>query len=234
MALSKLQKAGIKTMTRGMVEALGDSPAEKEVKEYWYELNAEKIAAEDAPSLTNLGRLDEFAKTPRDTGSDLVRQTVGKPPMFGKDKWADKMAGVPLVYGALVQAHSALFKPGSYENLGSVFVISTDPKNQRNISYLRGVAAKISEMKDPTNPVPDDMDYIITRLRKDQGYFCGQVGASTAGDGSTWCGTFTFEKQSSLPTGRIPDDRIVPFLLVDQPKTNVNLALRLIPKEFYS
>jgi hypothetical protein len=234
MALGKLQKIGVKQMTRAMVDQLGDTPRELELKQYWYELNGEKVAAEDAPNQTDLARLDEFAQTPRDTDTDFARQTVGKPPLLSKAKWADKVANAPLVYGAVVQAHSALFKPGNNANVGAVVVISTDPKRIHDVKYLRDVADKISQMKDPTNPVPDDMMKLIKVLRNDSSIFCWQVGASTADDDATWCATYAFADQSALPTNRIPDNRIVPFLLMDTPRDNVSIDLKLIPKEYYS
>lgn len=234
MALGIMYKAGVRQMTREMIDAMGDSPLERDMKEYWYSLHGEEAAAEDAPNPTDLARLEEFAKTPRDENSAFFRDTAGKAPWIGKKEWREGCVNGPLVFAAVVQANNALFKPGAGTSLPAVFVVSTDPRNARNVEYLECVANEIHEMKDPTNPVPDDMQELIQTLRTDRGYFCFKVGASTADDDATWCATYTFDDKAALPTGRIPDNEIVPFILTDAPVENQFIGLKLIPEKYYA
>jgi hypothetical protein len=233
MALGKMQQAAIKAMSRAQVDAMGDSPKELEVKEYWYSVHANEVTLADTPNTALLERLDGFVAVPRSADTQFIQDVAGKLPLFGKDKVLNKLAAAPLLYGAVVQAHHALFKSGNYQNLGSVIVISLAQSHMRDVSYLSDISARIAELKSAP-AVPEDMKKLIADLRKDTGYFCHKVASSVSPDNETWCATFTIESQAILPMNRITDEKIIPFLLKETPQENQFIQLAIIPGKYYS
>jgi hypothetical protein len=232
MAFGKMQQAAIKAMPRAQVDAMGDSPKELEVKEYWYSVHADEVRSADTPNTIRLERLDGFVATPRSVDTPFIQDVAGKLPLFGKDKVLNKLAAAPLLYGAVVQAHHALFKSGNYQNLGSVVVISLAQSHMRDVGYLTDISTKIAELKN-ASAVPEDMKKLIADLRKDTGYFCHKVASSLSADGETWCATFTIENQTVLPMSRIADEKIIPFLLKEPPQENQFIPLAIIPGNYY-
>lgn len=233
MALGKMQQMAIKQMTREAIDAMGDSPKEIEVKEYWYSVHAEDIKLAETPNIVNFEKLNAFVQTPRATSTDFIRDCAGKLPMFGKDKVLNALASAPLVYGAVVQAHHALYKSGNYQNLACVVIVSLNNDHMRNVEYLRRVADYIYELRD-AQTIPEDMQAIVKELRKETGYFNHKVPESVAYDNETWCATFTIENQNVLPMNRISDDKIIPFLLKETPIENQFIQLAIIPQKYYS
>ena len=182
---------------------------------------------------TDLDRLLPYRSTPRSTESDFFKETAGKPPLFGKDKWRERMSTAPLIYGAVVQANSDLWLPGSNEFYPAVFVFALDSAHIYDTDRLRAMAEKISGMKESSS-VPQDCKEFIEILRDDQSEFCFPLGASLSGGADAWCVTYKFEKQTVLPGNRLPEDGIVPFLLEAPPKKQMPIQLLAIPGKYYS
>ena len=72
---------------------------------------------------TDLNKLTPYRSTPRSAESCFFRDVAGKAPFFGREKWREKYANAPMVYGAVVQANSDLWLPGTGEYLPEVFVL---------------------------------------------------------------------------------------------------------------
>ncbi len=186
----------------------------------------------DTAVLTDLNKLVSYRSTPRSTESGFFRDVAGKAPLFGKDKWREKFANAPLIYGAVVQANSALWLPGQEEYLPAVFVFALDSAHIYNVEWLTATAKAISEMKDSAD-VPADSREFIGILRDDQSEFCFPLGASLAAGADAWCVTYKFDKQNILPGSRLPEDGIVPFLLETRPKKQLPIQLAPIPGTYY-
>lgn len=182
---------------------------------------------------TDLNRLTPYRSTPRSTESGFFRDVAGKAPLFGKDKWRGKFANAPLIYGAVIQANSALWLPGAEEHLPAVFVFALDSAHIYNVGWLTATAEAVSKMK-VNDTVPADCREFIDILRDDQSEFCFPLGASLAAGADAWCVTYKFDKQTILPGNRLPEDGIVPFLLEAQPKKQMPVQLSPIPGKYYS
>lgn len=165
-------------------------------------------------------------------GKRLFRDVAGKAPFFGREKWREKYANAPMIYGAVVQANSDLWLPGTGEYLPAVFVFALDSPHIYDVEWLRGTAEKISEMK-VSGAVPADCQEFIHILRDDQSEFCFPLGDSLADGADAWCVTFKFHKQTILPGNRLPEDGIVPFLLEARPKKQIPVQLTPIPGKYY-
>lgn len=181
---------------------------------------------------TDLNKLAPYRSTPRSTESDFFRDVAGKAPLFGKDKWRDKFANAPMIYGAVVQANSGLWIPGTEDYLPAVFVFALDSAHIYDTEWLMDTAEKISEMK-VNDAVPADCREFITILRDDQSEFCFPLGDSLSGGADAWCVTYKFDKQTILPGNRLPEDGIVPFLLEAKPKKQIPIQLAVIPGKYY-
>ena len=181
---------------------------------------------------TDLNKLAIYRSTPRSTESDFFQDVAGKPPLFGKDKWRKKYATAPLIYGAIVQANTALWLPGKEEYLPAVFVFALDNAHIYDIEWLTATAENISKMK-ISSTVPKDCQEFINILRDDQSEFCFPLGSSLAEGAEAWCVTYKFDKQTILPGNRLPEDGIVPFLLEAKPKKQIPIQLAVIPGKYY-
>ena len=181
---------------------------------------------------TDVSKLAVYAATPRSTEGDFFKDVAGKAPLFGKEKWKQKIAGAPLIYGAVVQANADLWVPGKGNYLPAVFVFALDAAHQYDVTWLKETAEKISTMKQGKD-VPADCKEFISILRDDHSEFCFPLGNSLAGGATAWCVTYKFEQQTALPGNRLPEDGIVPFLLDDAPKKQIPIQLRLIPSKYY-
>lgn len=181
---------------------------------------------------TDLSQLTRYRSIPRETEGAFFTEVAGKAPLFGKEKWKEKFATAPLIYGAVVQANHALWLPGKEEFIPAVFVFALDDTHIYNVEWLTETAKKVSEMK-KSDTVPADCKEFIDILRDDQSIFCFPLGASLAEGADAWCVTFQFEKQTILPGNRLPEDGIVPFLLDAPPKKQIPIQLRAIPGKFY-
>ena len=191
---------------------------------------AERRKATAVP--TDLDKLISFRSTPRNTDSEFFRAVAGKAPLFGKDKWREKFANAPIIYGAVVQANNALWLPGTEEYLPAVFVFALDSAHIYDVEWLTATAEAINEMKG-SDAVSADCQEFIDILRDDQSEFSFPLGASLAGGAVAWCVTYKFDKQTLLPGNRLPEDGIVPFLLEAQPKKQIPIQFAVIPGKYY-
>lgn len=181
---------------------------------------------------TALDKLTPYRSTPRGTESAFFRDVAGKAPLFGKDKWREKFANAPMIYGAVVQANSGLWLPGTEDYLPAVFVFALDSAHMYDVEWLKATAEKISEIK-VSDAVPADCREFIDILRDNQSEFCFPLGASLAGGADAWCVTYKFDTQTILPGNRLPEDGIVPFLLEARPKKQIPIQLAAIPGKYY-
>lgn len=181
---------------------------------------------------TDLSKLTAYQGTPRNTENDFFKDVAGKAPLLGKGKWKEKFANAPLIYGAVVQANSDLWLPGSNEFYPAVFVFALDNAHIHDTEWLTATAKKISEMKED-GTVPADCKEFMDVLRDDQSEFCFPLGSSLADGANAWCVTYKFVKQTILPGNRLPEDGIVPFLLEAQPKKQIPILLSPIPGKYY-
>ena len=162
----------------------------------------------------------------------FFRAVAGNAPWLFKDRWKKKYTESPVIYAAVVQANSALWRPGDNDYYPAVFVFALDKKYTYDVEWLSQMAEKISELSDsPT--VPDDCRKLINTLRDSQSEFCFRIGKSVSGDADAWCATYKFDKQSALPRKALPSDGIVPFLLKANPVENQFVDFKLIPFELY-
>ena len=181
---------------------------------------------------TRLDRLKPYLQTPRDMETPFFRAVAGNAPWLFKDRWKKKYTESPVIYAAVVQANSALWRPGDNDYYPAVFVFALDKKHTYDVEWLSQMAEKISELSDsPT--VPDDCRKLINTLRDSQSEFCFRIGKSVSGDADAWCATYKFDKQSALPRKALPSDGIVPFLLKANPVENQFVDFKLIPSELY-
>ncbi len=181
---------------------------------------------------TDLNKLVSYRSTPRSTESSFFKDVAGKAPLFGKDKWREKFANAPLIYGAVVQANSALWLPGREIYLPAVFVFALDNVHIYDTEWLTNTAKAISEMK-VSSAVPADCREFIEILRDDQSEFCFPLGTSLATGADAWCVTYKFDKQTILPGNRLPENGIVPFLLEGQPKKQMPIQMTPVPGTYY-
>ena len=172
--------------------------------------------------------LDPYRNTPRDIDSAFVKDVISLNSSYLTKK--QKYADAKIVYGAVVQAHHGLWTPGDYGHMAAVFVFALD-EHVYDVEWLLDVAEKISEMKESSN-VPEDNREFITTLRDDQSVFGYKVGASICGDAYAWCTTYAFMEQKVLPDTYLPQNKIVPFLLMKTPEYLADLEI--IPAKYYN
>ena len=131
------------------------------------EQQAEKQRLIDA---IDLGKLDKY-KNARSTEDDFVNEVA----KFNKmpDKKKQKLETAPLVYGRVVQAHSALFKPDpkNKSGCGIVFLYALDDAHRYDEEWLAKTANRISEMKESVNnQPPGTMEKIFHLLKLDNNF----------------------------------------------------------------
>ena len=210
----------------------GFKPAAKILEKKAAEAEAmERLRAESARSL-QLDKLTQYVSTPRSIDTEFFKETAGKAPMLGKDKWANKMANTKIVCGAVVQANSDLYLPKDGTYLPMVVVFTTDSTKAMDIEWLNQIAEMIRVIKESAD-VPQDCKKLINALRADEGRFCFKVGASLAGLNDVWCATYTIDKQTLLPNRCIPQEKVIPFLLEEAPKEGYTPRLLMIPSKYY-
>ena len=179
-------------------------------------------------NVVHLERLDADKKTPRDPKSAFVKKAVK-----GNK---NVIAEAPLVYGAVVQAQNTLWEPFKNYNCGTVIVFTLDERYRYDTAYLTEMAGKISaSKKDDTNA---DTKALRDNLLNTRSVFCNKVGQSIAGDVDVWCCTYFIKDTKLLPKMFIPNDRILPFLVMSELKEGNKVftqgsPIELINKDFY-
>lgn len=178
-------------------------------------------------------RLLPHLATPRDVNGEFFLATAGKKPLFGKDRWEESMANMPIVYAGIVQASSSAWSPiEDRARYGMVVVLATDAAHMHDKEWAVATADKISQLKN-TKDVPHDCKKLIAELRNSQSSFCLRVGESISGGATAWCATKFFdEAPTQLPNACLPSDRILPILLREEPKENHFLQSMFIPVKF--
>ena len=82
--------------------------------------------------------------------------------------------------------------------------------------------------------LPEDCRDFIRILSMDSSTFGLQLG-ETLNDGAVaWCATYSLWDQSKLPMAQIPHNKIIPFLLIGDPKGNISNEALLIPPAYYT
>jgi hypothetical protein len=188
---------------------------------------ARGLVSADAVTLDNpimLEKLTPHISAPRDLADPILKDSAG---LLGNK---NALVSAPLVYGAVVQAHHVLWKPGSFKAT-AVLVIAADEAHRNDITWLTNVADRISQMKGGVG-VPPDMEKLIKSLRVGGGYFCEKIGASLAEDACAWCGVMDIN-QKLLPKTYIPSIKIIPFFLTKEPSATASLCGKLIPAKYY-
>ena len=199
---------------------------------YKHREEARKRHEEKMKNEVHLERLDEYKNTPRDPKTAFAKKAI-KTGMFGSN---GNTVDAPLVYGAVVQAQSSLWKPFRNNNSGMVVVFTLDEKYKYDIEWLTQMANKISETK--KEEVDQDMQTIKENLLNTRSIFCNKVGKSMAGDVEVWCGTYIVKDTKMLPKMFIPNNKILPFLVTEELKDGNKVfttgsPFKLINKEFY-
>ena len=120
-----------------------------EYRVIYAEQQAEKQRIAEA---VDLSLLDKFKKIRTPDFIDEVTK-------FNKlsDKKKQKLEDAPLVYGRVVQAHSALFKsdPKNKNGCGIVFLYALDDAHRYDEEWLAKTANRISNMKETVNNQPE-------------------------------------------------------------------------------
>ena len=85
---------------------------------------------------TRLDRLKPYLQTPRDMETPFFRAVAGNAPWLFKDRWKKKYTESPVIYAAVVQANSALWRPGDNDYYPAVFVFALDKKHTYDVEWL--------------------------------------------------------------------------------------------------
>lgn len=239
--MSKLFSSQIKAATQDWVENMTLEDIENmekqgcDMTEYRkrYEEHKAKVKAEYERRLALLdySKLKPYMDTPRDPESDFIKDTIAIGKFFSKEK--AKLPDAKIIYGAVVQAHSALWESRKGGSVAAVFVFAMDDKHMYDQEWLLDIASKISELKQ-SNDVPKDNEKFIKTLRDDQSMFCFKLGESLCGDADAWCGTYVINKQEALPDSCLPVTRILPLLIREYPKFDYLASFELIPAKYYT
>jgi len=189
---------------------------------------ARQRKAEKMTNIVHLERLDEHKKTPRDPKSTFVKK--------GVKGNKNVIVEAPLVYGAVVQAQSTLWEPFKNYNSGMVIAFTLDERYKYDIAYLTEMAGKISESKNQNTY--EDTKALRDNLLNTRSVFCNKVGQSISGDVEVWCCTYFVKDTKLLPKMFIPNNKILPFLVMEKLKEGNKIftqgsPVELIKKDFY-
>ena len=231
----------------------------------YQERQAEKQRIADS---IDVSLLDKYKNT---RSADFIDEIAKFNKMSNKKK--QNLEQAPLVYGKVVQAHSALFKsdPKNKSRCGIVFLYALDDAHRYDKEWLAKTANRISEMKKSVNNqppttmekifrtlkwdngflfsitvgtmmekkrvkfLPEDSRDFIRILCLDSGSFYFKLGETLSDGADAWCTTYALLDQSKLPNAQIPHDRIIPFLLTEDPSkyNGADDAAQLIPPAYY-
>lgn len=200
-------------------------------RKYEARVAAEAKRIQDSIDKQDLSMLDAYKNTPRDENSAFILDVYQIAEPSKKEKL--KILDARIVYGAIVQAHHALWKPGDNDESTALVLVFSTGTSQYNVERLKEVAGQIAELKE-SGDVPTDCQKLIKMLRDDQSIFCYKVGDSLSHGEDMWCATQVIKKQSALPDSFIPATRIVPFLLIDEPQDDWMVQLEMIPAKYYT
>jgi len=269
--LSKMQEKATQEWAKNLTleqieeqERLGVDMSEYRI--IYEEQQSEKQRLIDAIDLSKLDKIKN-ARTP---------EFIDEVAKFNKlsDKKKPLLEQAPLVYGKVVQAHSALYKanPKNKDGGGIVFLYALDDKHRYDEEWLTKTAKRISEMKDSydnqpesmmekifrllsisdgfiyqitvgnmikkkkTKFLPEDCRNFIRTLSNDSSSFGLKLGESLSDGADAWCATYSLCDQNKLPMAHIPHNKIIPFLLTEDPKGygGISDVAQLIPPTYYT
>ena len=117
-----------------------------------------------------------------------------------------------------------------------VVVFTLDEQYQYDTAYLTEMAQKISASKQES--LNEDMKILKDKLLNTRSVFCNKVGQSISGDVEVWCCTYFIKDTKLLPKMFIPNDKILPFLVLEELKEGNKIftqgsPIELINKDFY-
>ncbi|WP_313529387.1 hypothetical protein [Anaerotignum sp.] len=136
--------------------------------------------------------------------------------------------------------------------LAAALVFALDDKHKYDVDWLKETAKKIDQMR-KNESVPEDCREFIDMLQLEQQQLCFATGSELAGgelmhfhsemcfqlgsslvqDANAWCVLYKFKTQDLLPSNRLPEDGIVPFLLLTPPKKKTPIHFAEIPSKYY-
>ncbi len=193
---------------------------------------AENKKKREAAGETDLSMLDAYRRTPRDVNSDFIRETVGKPPLFGKAKWTEKYANAEIIFPVLLQCSPQLHKVGNLENALIALIYASDSAHKDNYDFLRETADKLVKMREGKMEAPKSLKKVIKDLNKPTSSFYHVVEIPEFENATLHLATYFLTSQSSLPGSVIPNDRVLPALLLEDITPKVFHFL-LIDGKFY-
>ncbi len=211
-------------------------------------------AVDDAliPNKTNIRKISNMVLECRDPQSQIIKDTVGKPPLIGnKEAWADGIRNADVVFTSVVQCHPQLWEkvidditPAAY-----VLVYSLNPQYSQNIEVLKKVSGLLNEFtdmelydveekysdamvelyKDLDNPESRPHVELDTSLLKEIGITDEKCGIRVV--------TGFIYTDTPLPNKRLPSDGLLPFIRFREKDfgtdDNFGYAMRLIPAKYY-
>jgi hypothetical protein len=139
-----------------------------------------------------------------------------------------------------VKAEKYLYEPNKLGNLKIWLVFTLDERYKYDKEWLKNMAAKVLEVcKSPD--VPEDMRTFATNLADTNKFFSYKVGVSVAGDTEVWCCTYAVDNTKELPKLFLPNEELLPFIVLKQPleeKNYISLTtgklLGLVNKDLYA
>lgn len=232
------------------------------LKEMYLEIQAKEEAADNLRftmekideslihNKTNITKLESLIDDLRNPDSEIIRDTVGKPPMMGKDKWREDIKNSDLLYASVVQCHPQLWEkiisditPAAY-----VFVYSQNPEYMRDIETLKKVSLLLNEFRDmDENEVKEEYSKKMFKLYKDlndpqssihtilDNTLLEEIGITE--DTDIRAATNFIYDDTPLKNECLPSDGMLPFLRFKEKgfgeDANFAYATRLIPSKYY-
>lgn len=178
-------------------------------------------------------KLDKFIACPRELEGEF-KEIAGNPPLFGiigRAEWETEMKNAPLIYASVIQANSALYKPGNEMYLSAVLLFAEDEAHLRNMEWLKKTTEKIHELAE-NEDVPAGAETFLSALEDDEGGFCIRLPECLSDGATAWCVVYKFARQTDLPNTYLPHDNIIPMFLKSARYAYTG-GLVMIPAKYY-
>ncbi len=227
---------------------------EKALDEAAYKLRftMEQVDASLIPNKTDVSKLTSMISEFRNPSSQIIRDTVGKPPKLGnKGKWEDGIKNSDIIFASVVQCHPQLWKKvtGNITPASYLFVFSLNPKYSQNLEVLKKVSKLLNDFRDmERSEVKSNYSKEMLKLHSDLNNpsstphtvldttLLTKVGITDEMSDIRITNGFIYDN-TPLPNKRLPSDGILPFLRFKEKGfgTNVSFsyAMRLIPAQYY-
>lgn len=185
----------------------------------------------------SLAKLKSCEVTPRDLESSFFKEITANIWRFSKlisGGWKQKYQNAPIVYGALVQAWDQMREPG--EGSGAMVVVFATDSHKDDANRLAEVASKVQDLRDWKSniQITDDTKQLIADLEDHQSIFCHKLNSNIVWNAEAWCCVVFIDDQKDLPKWFIPDEEIIPFLLIGNVKEDYSPDLVLVPSKYYT